>query len=192
MSWSINFVPARFDVRVQVMKTQIRDHFVRCLTKAEDKLAELLRDQMPARIPGQGPGDPSWIPDLQASVRTLYRDIADHYIDIGVGLPFKEGTYQQVRAMVVNAGSGSAAGNPPIWTKPGQQVWNEDLSGKKTSSAKTAYPLPAGFNQQGNRFVENAMKAMAKHFEDVLEEAAQSLPDAVFYQNIVSTPGVRR
>ena len=188
---SREFVPAQWSVNTDRMVKQIRNHYVKCLRAAEDKLAELLRNQIPERVVGEGPGDPAWIPKIQASVRTLYRDIADSYIEIGVGLPYKEGSYNMVRAMVIEAGAGSAAGNPPIQTRPGEKVWNDSLSAKKTSTAQSWYYLPDGFNQPGNQFVENAMKLMSKHFDDVLADASLSLPDSIIFGNITTKKGAR-
>lgn len=96
--------------------------------------------------------------------------------------------------MLINLGSGSRSENPDwpareIWTKPGRQVWDDDLRNIKTSAAETTYPLPDMFNQEGNHFIENAMKIMAKKFDDVLDQASIDLPDDFFYRSVISKKG---
>ena len=68
-------------------------------------------------------------------------------------------------------------------------MWDDDLRNIKTSAAETAYPLPDMFNQEGNHFIENAMKIMAKKFDDVLDQASVNLPDDFFYRSVVSKKG---
>lgn len=63
--------------------------------------------------------------------------------------------------MVVAAGSGSEAGNPPIEAGPqGRIVFNDELDRQHASQVEDQYTLPDAFNQKGNEFVANAIKRM--------------------------------
>lgn len=73
-----------------------------------------------------------------------------------------------MKAMLIAEGAGSAAGGAPIHAgPPGRSVWDDDLSGKKPSTAKSEYNLPGAFNQPGNHFIDNAVKLMKKHYDDI-------------------------
>lgn len=92
--------------------------------------------------------------------------------------------------MLISEGGGSAAGGSPIHAgPPGREVWDDDLSGKHPSRAKTEYDLPDAFNQPGNHFVQNAVKLMEKHYNDILADLAASIPDAVFYNAVRVSKG---
>ena len=183
------FTPAQWTVNTSRMKTQLVNYFIRALKRAEKRLIQLMKEQMPRRVHKGGPGNPDWIKDAKRDLGEVYRDIASNYIEVGVGLPYQEGTWQAVRAMVVEAGAGGAAGNPLIQARPGESVWNDDLTDRHESNANTPYYLPSAFNQEGNQWVENAMKLMAKYFDDILSDACNELPASIFYSNITAKKG---
>lgn len=58
------------------------------------------------------------------------------------------------------------------------------LRASHPSRAKSEYDLPEEFNQQGNRFVENAVRRMQTKFGDRLESAFAAEPDGTFYGNV--------
>ena len=173
------------------MEKQIKDYYVHVLEQAEDKLIELMRDQVNVTIYGGGPGKPEWRSLVQKEIRRVYRDVAENYIESGVGLPYNEGSWKYVRAMLINLGSGDKSENPdwparPIQTRPGHQVWNDNLDGLQQSGAESVYLLPDQFNQEGNHFIENAMKMMGKYFQDILDSAAANLPSSIISSCITS------
>lgn len=170
------------------VKWQLKQHYVKAMEEAERRLINLMKREVMKTVDGDGPGKPEWRKEMTGILQEVYQIIADEYIEAGVGIPSDETLSTIVKAMVILEGAGSAAGNSPIRSRPGEEVWNDDLSGKWRSSAKTEYLLPDGFNQKGNHFVENAMKLMRKHFNDVLREASANLPDSVFYMNVLSKP----
>ena len=91
----------------------------------------------------------------------------------------------QQRAMIVEAGAGSAAGNAPIHAGPtGRSVWDDDVSGQHPSRAKSEYLLPAEFNQKGNQFVENTMRIMETAYGDITEFVFATVPDSAYYGNV--------
>lgn len=44
--------------------------------------------------------------------------------------------------------------------------------------------MPQGFNQNGNRFVENAVRRMQTRFGDRLDAAFAAEPDSTYYDNV--------
>lgn len=190
------FVPAVWSINQKRMLSQIKAYYVKALQDAEDKLIEIMRDQVGVTIYGGGPGKPEWRSLIQKEIRRVYKDVAESYIELGVGLPYNEGSWKYVRAMLINLGSGDKSENPdwparPIQTRPGHQVWNDNLDGLQPSGAESVYLLPDQFNQAGNHFIENAMKMMSKYFQDVLDAAAANMPDSIIYNNITSKKGSR-
>ena len=91
----------------------------------------------------------------------------------------------ETRAMVVETGSGSAAGGKPITAGPtGREVWNSELDGKHQSQAKSVYKLPSEFNQKGNSFIENSMRMMQTEFGVISETVFATTPDSTYYGNV--------
>ena len=89
--------------------------------------------------------------------------------------------------MTLAYGSGDKAegGGSPIHAGPvGRKVWDGELASRKTSTAKSVYKLPDAFNQQGNLFVDNALKRTQAKFGGHLESAFRTLPSAVFYRKV--------
>lgn len=164
----------------------IQNHLISALDQAEDKLIELMKQEIQKTVHGNGPGKPSWRNSVSNMLKETYRDVARGYIEVGVGLPHNVAENVFVRAMVIAEGAGSAVGGSPITAGPnGRSVWDDDLSEKKKSKAQSTWLLPEAFNQSGNHFVSNAVLLMEKHFKDVLDEAAASLPSSIFYMNVV-------
>lgn len=163
----------------------LENYYVDALQRAEDKLIEIMREEIQRTTNGGAPGKPSWRNEISSMLRETYRVVANGYIEAEVGVPYEvsEGNgYELVRAMLIAYGGGSAAGGEPITAGPhGRSVWNENLDGKHPSRAESTYQLPSGFNQRGNNFVENAMKRMNKHFNDILKDASASIPASLFY-----------
>lgn len=153
---------------------------------AEQQLIIIMQQEVMQTVHGGGPGKPDWRREITRVLGEVYEQIANDYIEAGVGVPSDENIETIVKAMIVEQGSGSAVGRPPIHTKPGQLVWDDDMSGKHRSNAESVYDLPTAFNQQGNHFVENAMKRMKKHFQDVMSSAVGKIPDSVFFNNVVT------
>lgn len=126
---------------------------------------------------GGAPGKPAWRDKLAADIHRVFESITDDAIEFGVGVDYSSGTWEHVRAMLIAYGSGSRAGGAAIHAgPPGRDVWNDDLTGKKPSAAKSEYPLPDAFNQEGNDYVNNAMKRMKVFFDDIISEALRSMP----------------
>lgn len=194
MATNREFVPAVWSVNEKRMLTQIKAYYVKALKQAEDKLIEIMSGQILAvdNAGGGGHGAPEWKAGLIKAVRTIYKDVADNYIEIGVGIPENGyGDRLTIEGMIYEAGVGSQsdAGTPPVQTRPGETVWKTDMS-RGPSNAVSSYYIPQ-FNQSGSHFVENSIKLMAKYFDDVLDVATANMPESIIYGNITSKKGGR-
>ena len=126
--------------------------------------------------------------DVPDDIEDICRRLSDRHFGAGSdGMIYisPSGKADLVRAMIVEAGSGSAVGNAPIHAGPtGRSVWGNDVSGQHPSRAKSEYLLPAEFNQKGNQFVENAMRIMETAYGDITEFVFATVPDSVYYGNV--------
>ena len=162
----------------------LRDEAQNALELEGRKLLNHMRQEVQHTVDGGGPGKPDWRKTIAANLDRLALAVSDTAVSMDFGYS-PSGKADLVRAMIVEAGSGSAVGNAPIHAGPtGRSVWNDDVSGQHPSRAKTEYLLPAEFNQKGNQFVENAMRIMETAYGDITEFVFATVPDNVYYGNV--------
>ena len=161
-----------------------RDEAQNALTLEGQKLLFYMRQEAQRTVGGGGPGKPAWRSELAANLDHLATAVSDTSVSMDFGYS-PSGKADLVRAMIIEAGAGSAAGNAPIHAGPtGRSVWDDDVSGQHPSRAKTEYLLPAAFNQAGNRFMENAMRIMQTFYGDITEYVYATIPDNAYYGNV--------
>lgn len=161
-----------------------RDEAQNALTLEGQKLLFYMRQEAQRTVGGGGPGKPAWRSELAANLNHLATAVTDTSVSMDFGYS-PSGKADLVRAMIIEAGAGSAAGNAPIHAGPtGRSVWDDDVSGQHPSRAKTEYLLPAAFNQAGNRFMENAMRIMQTFYGDITEYVFATIPDSAYYGNV--------
>ena len=161
-----------------------RDEAQNALTLEGQKLLFYMRQEAQRTVGGGGPGKPAWRSELAANLDHLATAVSDTSVSMDFGYS-PSGKADLVRAMIIEAGAGSAAGNAPIHAGPtGCSVWDDDVSGQHPSRAKTEYLLPAAFNQAGNRFMENAMRIMQTFYGDITEYVFATIPDSAYYGNV--------
>ncbi len=149
-----------------------------------EALLAIMRAEAGRTTNGGAPGKPEWRREIAGNLNHVATAVAGDGISMDFGYS-PAGLADEVRAMVVNEGSGSAAGGAAIHAGPtGRSVWDSELSGRHPSRAKTEYDLPEGFNQKGNRFVENAVRRMQTRFGDRLEAVFAAEPDSTYYGNV--------
>lgn len=141
---------------------EIRGHYEWCLEQLGDLLLRWMQSEVIKTVDGNGPGKPEWRENMRKKIKVISKEISDKQISVRVGLSEEDMIFTDfVRAMVVAAGSGSEAGNPPIEAGPqGRIVFNDELDRQHASQVEDQYTLPEGFNQEGNEFVVNAIKRM--------------------------------
>lgn len=148
------------------------------------KLLNHMRQEVQRTVDGGGPGKPAWRSELASNLEHLATAVSDTSVSMDFGYS-PSGKADLVRAMIIEAGAGSAAGNAPIHAGPtGRSVWDDDVSGQHPSRAKSEYLLPAGFNQAGNQFMENAMRIMETYYGDITEFVFATIPDSAYYGNV--------
>lgn len=155
-----------------------RRYFYNAMVASESKLLELMRKELPLSHAGRN----RWKSETSKRLKVVYREVADRYIESLVGVPFDLDEHLLVRALVISEGNNNT--DRPLVTKPGQLTWHGKLRYKDISKATTKRRLPDGWNQKGNHFVENAVRQMKKHFEDILSEAYASMPNELFIGNL--------
>lgn len=171
-----------FDLNVDQVMTSLRQYYVGVLRKASDKLIEIMSTEIYVTVDGPN-GRTAWKDDLKKSLTVVYEKIADNAIEFGVGAPFTNSLKTKVARMIITKGSGFHVGRPWIHEKPGKIVFTKDLSRRKSNAryhADRTILLPAGFNQKGNDWLENAVKKMEARFNDILTQASVDLPDSIF------------
>lgn len=164
---------------------EIKNHLMKHLAKAEDRLLDIMEREILNTTYKDAPGKPEWREMLRDRLEVIRETVTDEYIRAEVGLDSNMLFTDFVKAMIVAVGSGSRVGNGSIEAGPtGRIVWDDNVDGQRPSDAQGNYLLPLEFNQRGNEFVKNSIALMRKHFNDTLEEAAESLPSSVFYKNV--------
>ena len=171
---------------------EIKNHLLKYLAKAEDQLLTIMEREILQTTHGDAPGKPQWRAMLQDRLEVINETVTDEYMEAKVGLDSNMLFTDFVKAMIITYGSGNRVGTGSIEAgPPGRIVWDDNVDGQGSSQAQGNWLLPQEFNQTGNRFIENSVKLMRKHYNDTLDEAAASLPASVFYKNVHIKGGAR-
>ena len=165
----------------------LRDYYAEKIKEAEDKLLDCMQEA----LDNWSAGKPKWTEEVRRNLRVVERIVAENYVMSLVGLPYtiQDDEFAYLRAMVVAYGVGSNSqygSGEKVHTKPGQKVLDNELAGRKQSTAKEEYDLPDGFNQVGNNFVEEAVAKMRVMFKDILENATLEIPGSILARNITT------
>lgn len=162
----------------------LRDEAKDALELEGQRLLAHMRREVMNTTHGGAPGKPEWRKDIARNLDKTAVAVTDDSVSMDFGYSLSDKA-DETRAMVVEAGSGSAAGGKPITAGPtGREVWNSELDGKHPSRAKSVYKLPAEFNQKGNSFVDNSMRMMQTEFGIMTEVTFATTPDSVYYGNV--------
>ena len=181
----------KYQMDISRLKAGLRPYLIEAMNRASDELLKCMKINVHkvtdvGRTMKGAPGDPEWRNEVDRDLRKLYANYADNYLEVGVGADYKDASAELVRAMVIAYGAGSAAGNEPIHAGPaGREVWNDSLTGKKDSKAAQEYDLPDAFNQQGNDFVNEAVKETEERFNWILADAMKNIPMHVYQDALV-------
>lgn len=171
-------------------KQRLLPYLRTALDEASDEYVKMLKQEVHTvtdvgRTGGGAPGKPAWRNELDADIKKLWIQESEKMLEAAVGANdgYGEGSYSYVRAMLIAYGSGSRAHGAPGWRKHaamhtgprGRVVWDDDLSGQKTSAA-TRHNLPLEFNQYGNDFINRAFELMKLHFDETMKKALEHMP----------------
>lgn len=179
----------RISLNEAALMADLRREAQEALELEGERLLSHMRREVGRTTHGDAPGKPEWRKEIASNLEHTATAVSDDSISMDFGYSPSDKA-DEVRTMIVEAGSGSAVGNPAIQAGPtGRSVWDEDVSGKHPSRAKTEYNLPAEFNQKGNQFVENAIRMMQTEFGSNIETAFATTPDSIYYTKVEVTKG---
>ena len=121
-----------------------------------------------------GAGKHEWRQNAANEFQKISEELTDDIIKIEVGLNegLVDGAPYAAQIMVALFGN-----HPPIYTKPGSTVWNDDMSGLTESVAKSIYGIPQ-FNwgdPGADKWVENCFKLTKTLFDSGISSALQSI-----------------
>ena len=142
---------------------------------AIDEVLKVAKQHIAETVKGAGPGKPKWRNELDDNYHRIKNELSGYVAEGLVGPDYTE-INKIVRGMIINEGSGSAVGNPPIHAGPeGLPVWDEDVTGQDGSKSKTEYDLPEEFNQVGNKFVKTTINECYDKVKSLLYGAINRL-----------------
>ena len=183
----MEYNPAHFSVDTNRLREALRPFLVEAMEAATDELLRLMKINVHHTVHGDGPGKPTWRQELDADLRRLYINVADFYAEGAVGADYEQSSADNIRAMIINYGGGSAVGNPPIEAGPlGRIVWDEDMRGRHASQSEDQYLLPDAFNQVGNQFIERTVQEVQDRLEDICTRVMNQMPRDIFLGCIVA------
>ena len=166
------------------LMTALREEAKDALELEGQRLMAHMRREVMNTTHGGAPGKPDWRKEIARNLDKTAVAVTDDSVSMDFGYSPSDKA-DETRAMVVEAGSGSAVGGKSITAGPtGREVWNSELDGKHPSRAKSVYRLPAEFNQKGNSFIKNSMRMMQTEFGMVTEAVFATTPDSAYYGNV--------
>lgn len=117
----------------------LRDEAKEALELEGQRLLNHMRREVDRTTCGGAPGKPAWRQEIAQNLEHTATAVTDDSISMDFGCS-PSGKADEVRAMVVEAGSGSAAGGDAIHAGPaGRSVWDADLSERHPSRARSEY-----------------------------------------------------
>lgn len=107
-------------------------------------------------------GKPEWREKVKEDLRNLSKGVTGTLIHRETGLPYSgdANDAESMRAFVIAYGTGYNAkgGGEAMTTKPGQMVWDSELSAKHMSEAKHVWNLPDSWNRPYTDFIDVAVR----------------------------------
>ena len=117
----------------------LRNEAKEALELEGQRLLNHMRREVDRTTRGGAPGKPAWRQEIAQNLEHTATAVTDDSISMDFGYS-PSGKADEVRAMVVEAGSGSAAGGDAIHAGPaGRSVWDGDLSERHPSRARSEY-----------------------------------------------------
>lgn len=125
-----------------------------------------------------------WVRSVQQAIddsnKTFKPEMNDAVITIRAGLGDAVEPYVKERSLVIQEGNTDEDGT--LLTKPGQEVWNHDLSGRELSKSKSAHDVLGYMKilpEEGQYYIEDAAQNMEHKAKDILQNALASfIPQA--------------
>lgn len=160
------------------------------LYKAADDVLDHLKEAFQIEVFFGGAGKTKWREEAGKAFGQIERIITEDYIECQFGISDKLMSDEDMYARVQVALFGNQA-NGNIRSKPGGYVYGDTMENDlHVSNALSNWDIPQ-FDQiaYGDKMFENTIKLCTKYFRDALDAAVRSIPDSLFYENVIVTGG---
>lgn len=139
-----------------------------------NEVAEMLITMFGSAIQTAGAGKHEWRENAAKEFKKISEEMTDDLIKIELGLnpDLVDGAPYAAQIMVALFGN-----HPPIYTKPGSTVWNDDMSGLTESVAGSIYGIPQ-FNWPDphmDEILKNCFSLIKIHFKNNVGAILQSI-----------------
>lgn len=177
---------ARIQIDVDAVMKQVEFAAEQALETAASALINYMRSEVDktSTYPAK------WASMVKADIKRFALEKTEKGIKLKVGLDYDVGSYQWLRALVIAYGMGekSSVFPHPIFRRPGEQVWDNDLSGMHTSIARNGGELPSSWYHAGSGFIANAMDTLAAVWQDFVDLAIKLVPANAIVSNLIVVP----
>lgn len=161
----------------------IQKQFENALTDTEEKQIEAFGIE----IIFAGAGKVNWREEAGKAIKEVSREITDDYIKLEAGLPKDFNSYADDKSARIQVALWGNQEHGNIRSKPGEDVYGNEMDGKHLSRALTSYDIPQ-FDQtaDGLNMLENAIKITRTYFAEAIKSAWGSI---TFYDFVYVTAG---
>lgn len=153
-----------------------------------DDVAQNVVDQFGMAIYQGGAGQHTWRANAAQEFQKISETMTKDLIEVKVGL--REGFDSDASSNVYAAQVMVAlfGNHPPIFTKPGQETFHDNMKWRGKSEAPKEYPMPhyEWEDPGADNMVSNAMKSVRTYFKDGIKAI---LRDINFYDYVHVTAG---
>ena len=154
------------------------------LSMIGDRFVDIAKREVTLTTYKGAPGREDWRKNMAANIKKFPFRVENGVLILPVGLEVNEGTSEWIRALVITFGSGYKAQTlggikTSIEPHPGEEVWDSEMSGRKTSEATGAEYIPDEFNQEGNMWLDNTMRQIQPELDDLQKRVPDIVADIV-------------
>ena len=147
--------------------------------EAMEQIAEQMGDLIKHEIDSNGNGSSIMRKDAIDMVKTICKEANYEHIiyESGIAPEAFAACAQDMRVRVLTVLTGNQHGGP-LYTKPGQKTFKKHVTGPSESTAKSVYPLPAGFNQPFD-ITQNLIENVERRIEPIWTYAQKWIIDEI-------------
>ena len=181
----LNQVVARLNDASNTIQNEFAEELKRTVRIAADTMNLEHRSYMNSHNVERVKETQDWVQSVQQAIddsnKTFTPTVINGEIHIYAGLGDAVEPYIKERSAVIQEGNTDDAHS--LTTKPGQEVWNHDLSGKVMSRSKSVHEVlnyMKIFPEDGQKYIQDAEENMVHKAQDILGAAlADFIPQAM-------------